>query len=60
MGIEVDTPEVKRYQLDAIPLFPLPNAILFPHTTIQLHIFESRYRHMTRDAIRNRMPSPSG
>lgn len=34
-----------------IALFPLDNCVLLPHTTIPLHIFEQRYRAMTRDAI---------
>jgi Lon protease-like protein len=32
-------------------LFPLGGAILFPRSQIPLHIFESRYREMVRDAI---------
>lgn len=30
-----------------IPLFPLPNLVLFPGTRVPLHIFEPRYREMT-------------
>src|SRR5438132_12077448 len=33
-----------------IPLFPLPNVVFFPRTYLALHIFESRYRRMVRDA----------
>ncbi len=33
-----------------IPLFPLPNAVLFPGVMLPLHIFEERYRDMVRDA----------
>lgn len=33
------------------PLFPLPNAVLFPHGLLPLHIFEPRYRQMTADAL---------
>jgi len=33
-----------------IPIFPLPNVILFPQVMLPLHIFEPRYRHMVRDA----------
>jgi Lon protease-like protein len=33
-----------------IPLFPLPNAVLFPHIPLPLHVFEPRYRAMVRDA----------
>jgi uncharacterized protein len=34
-----------------IPLFPLPNAVLFPNVFLPLHIFEPRYREMTADAL---------
>src|SRR2546421_2877895 len=29
-----------------IPLFPLPNLVLFPHIVVPLHIFEERYKLM--------------
>jgi Lon protease-like protein len=32
-----------------VPVFPLPNAVLFPQTVLPLHIFEPRYRAMVRD-----------
>lgn len=32
-------------------LFPLPNAVLFPHVMQPLHIFEPRYRSMVEDAM---------
>jgi len=32
-----------------IPVFPLPNVILFPEVMLPLHIFEPRYRQMVRD-----------
>jgi Lon protease-like protein len=34
-----------------VPVFPLPNLVLFPHTSIPLHIFELRYRTMIREAL---------
>ncbi len=34
-----------------IPIFPLPNAVLFPSVFLPLHIFESRYRAMVTDAL---------
>jgi len=37
--------------LRRLPLFPLPNAVLFPHALLSLHIFEERYRVMTRDIL---------
>ncbi len=33
-----------------IPLFPLPNAVLFPKMPLPLHVFEPRYRKMVVDA----------
>lgn len=37
--------------LDALPLFPLPSAVLLPGALMPLHIFEPRYRRMIRDAL---------
>jgi Lon protease-like protein len=34
-----------------IPIFPLPNVVLLPRTILPLHVFEHRYRVMTRDAL---------
>lgn len=34
-----------------IPIFPLPNAVLFPTVFMPLHIFEARYRAMVTDAL---------
>jgi Lon protease-like protein len=34
-----------------IPLFPLPNLVLFPGAVVPLHIFEPRYRAMVADAL---------
>jgi Lon protease-like protein len=34
-----------------IPIFPLPNVVLFPNVFLPLHIFEPRYRKMTADAM---------
>ena len=36
---------------ELLPLFPLPNVVLFPNVFLPLHIFEPRYREMVRDAI---------
>jgi Lon protease-like protein len=36
-----------------IPLFPLPNVVLFPAALLPLHIFEPRYRAMVTDALEN-------
>lgn len=35
----------------AIPIFPLPNVVLFPNVFLPLHIFEGRYRQMIADAL---------
>jgi Lon protease-like protein len=34
-----------------IPVFPLPNVVLFPNVFLPLHIFEPRYRSMVGDAL---------
>jgi uncharacterized protein len=34
-----------------IPLFPLPDVVLFPRASLPLHIFEPRYRKMVADAL---------
>src|SRR5688572_33039349 len=34
-----------------VPLFPLPNVVLFPKAVLPLHIFEERYKAMTADAL---------
>src|SRR3954468_13652401 len=43
--------DVSDLDLSAVPLFPLPNIVLFPRAVLPLHIFEERYRHMTADAL---------
>jgi Lon protease-like protein len=35
----------------AVPIFPLPEVVLFPHAVLPLHIFELRYRTMVREAL---------
>ena len=40
--------------LPGVPLFPLPNVVLFPRAVLPLHIFEERYKEMTADALRGR------
>lgn len=39
---------------DILPIFPLPNTILFPGVSIPLHIFEPRYRQMIKDCLDGR------
>jgi uncharacterized protein len=48
------TPERRRHNIQTgmiIPIFPLPDVVLFPRTLLPLRIFERRYREMTREAI---------
>jgi Lon protease-like protein len=37
--------------LHALPIFPLPGTVFFPHTLLPLHVFEPRYRQMTEQVI---------
>lgn len=41
--------------LEELPLFPL-NTVLFPYASIQLHVFEERYRDMIRLCIQEDRP----
>jgi ATP-dependent Lon protease len=34
-----------------LPLFPLPDLVLFPQEVLPLHIFEPRYRMMLRTVL---------
>lgn len=36
---------------DLLPLFPLPNVVLFPNVFLPLHVFEQRYRDMVTDVL---------
>lgn len=40
-------PDISR----AVPVFPLPEVVLFPHAHLPLHIFEPRYRRMIEDVV---------
>lgn len=35
----------------AVPLFPLPEVVLFPRSVLPLHVFEPRYRKLTADVL---------
>jgi Lon protease-like protein len=37
--------------LRRLPVFPLPDVVLFPHALLPLHVFEPRYRQLTRDVL---------
>jgi Lon protease-like protein len=36
---------------DIMPIFPLPNVVLFPNSSLPLFIFEDRYKQMVRDCL---------
>ena len=46
-----DVPDL--LDLTAVPLFPLPNVVLFPRAVLPLHIFEERYKLMIGEASRD-------
>ncbi|MBM7113109.1 LON peptidase substrate-binding domain-containing protein [Archangium primigenium] len=47
------TTALERIELtsQALKVFPLPSAVLFPHAVLPLHIFEPRYRALVKDAL---------
>ena len=45
MKLDIDLP-------DAIPVFPLPGALLLPRSRLPLHIFEPRYLAMIEDVLK--------
>jgi uncharacterized protein len=45
----VDPPS--RSALEALPIFPLPDAVLLPGGILPLHVFEPRYRAMTEAVL---------
>ena len=48
-------PEREKTMLINVPLFPLPNVVLFPEVVLPLHVFEPRYRQMVRHCIDNKL-----
>ena len=36
---------------ESMPLFPLPDFVVYPNTTTRLRVFESRYRMLTADVL---------
>jgi hypothetical protein len=42
--------------LEALPIFPLPSAVLLPYEVLPLHIFEPRYREMIADVLEHDRP----
>jgi Lon protease-like protein len=52
MAMTVDSTDARlAAALTRMPLFPLPNVVLFPDASLRLHIFEERYRALTRDIL---------
>lgn len=49
--IAPETPPLTESELAELPVFPLPNAVLFPGVSIGLHLFEPRYRAMMRHCL---------
>ncbi len=45
------TPELTDAVLNRLPLFPLPNAILFPGVVMPLHLFEPRFRALAEHCV---------
>lgn len=43
--------EVDEALLQQLPIFPLPNVVLFPGAVLPLHVFEPRYRDLVRYAL---------
>jgi uncharacterized protein len=37
--------------VESIPIFPLPQVVLFPEAVLPLHVFEARYRTMLADCL---------
>lgn len=46
-----DEPSAAPQLPASIPIFPLPDVTLFPHTSQPFHIFEGRYLDMVADAL---------
>lgn len=49
--IAPETPPLTSDELAELPVFPLPNAVLFPGVSLGLHLFEPRYRAMMRHCL---------
>ncbi len=50
MGGSAGTNDIEAALAD-LPIFPLPEVVLFPQAVLPLHIFEPRYRAMLRDCL---------
>ena len=45
---------LSEQDLAALPVFPLPNVVLFPEAILPLHVFEPRYRELVREVLSGR------
>ncbi len=45
------TASVSDFSVRELPLFPLPDVVLFPQQLLPLHIFESRYRMLLQSVL---------
>lgn len=51
LGLMRDTAGLDPGALTSLPIFPLPNCVLLPGGLMPLHVFEPRYRELTRDCL---------
>jgi uncharacterized protein len=42
--------------VSSIPIFPLPNTVVFPGMTVPLYVFEARYRNMVNICLEQERP----
>jgi uncharacterized protein len=49
--IEIPGKDELSGALGGMPLFPLPQAVLFPNTILRLHVFEPRYVQLLEDCL---------
>lgn len=50
----MSTEPLEDADLAELPIFPLPDAALFPGATLPLHVFEPRYRDLVRETLAGR------
>lgn len=51
LGLMRDSAGLDPGALTSLPIFPLPNCVLLPGGLLPLHVFEPRYRDLTRDCL---------
>jgi ATP-dependent Lon protease len=42
--------------MSSLPIFPLPNTVVFPGMTVPLYVFEARYRHLVSYCLEQERP----